>query len=60
MAHLACVVPAGHVVDRVQQVHGVSFYYSPPPRAAVPYAAALKSHTDRSAARHTCPMCQLV
>ncbi|GAB4818934.1 hypothetical protein N2152v2_005980 [Parachlorella kessleri] len=38
----------GHVVDRVQQVHGVSFYYSPPPRAAVPYAAALKSFADRS------------
>ncbi|GAB4818924.1 hypothetical protein N2152v2_005970 [Parachlorella kessleri] len=38
----------GHVVDRVQQVHGVSFYYSPPPRAAVPCAAALKSFADRS------------
>ncbi|PRW58517.1 K Homology type 1 [Chlorella sorokiniana] len=30
-------------VDREQVVGGITFFYSPPPRAAVPYAAALKA-----------------
>lgn len=32
----------GQAVDRVQRIRGIEFYYSPPPRSAVPYAAALK------------------
>lgn len=32
----------GQTVDRIQRIRGVDFYYSPPPRSAVPYAAALK------------------
>jgi hypothetical protein len=32
----------GQTVDRIQRIRGVEFYYSPPPRSAVPYAAALK------------------
>lgn len=32
----------GQSVDRIQQIYGVDFYYSPPPRNAVPFAAALK------------------
>jgi hypothetical protein len=34
----------GHSVERVQVIEGVSFIYSPPPRAAVPFAAALRGH----------------
>lgn len=36
----------GKAVDRRQIVRGVEFFYSPPPRSAVPYAAPLKA--DRS------------
>ena len=32
----------GQYVDRIQEIMGVKFFYSPPPRSAVPYAAALK------------------
>jgi hypothetical protein len=32
----------GKFVDRCQVIRGVEFVYSPPPRSAVPYAAALK------------------
>lgn len=32
----------GKHVDRCQYIRGVEFVYSPPPRSAVPYAAALK------------------
>lgn len=32
----------GKVVDRVQIIRGVEFFYSPPPRSAVPFAAALR------------------
>jgi hypothetical protein len=32
----------GKHVDRCQYIRGVEFIYSPPPRSAVPYAAALK------------------
>lgn len=37
----------GLSVDRQQPIGGVTFYYSPPPRSAVPYAAALRSAHDR-------------
>lgn len=32
----------GQSVSRVQTILGVDFFYSPPPRSAVPYAASLK------------------
>eukprot|EP00890_Picochlorum_soloecismus_P006309 jgi/Picsp_1/667/NSC_00662-R1_protein len=32
----------GKSVERIQQIYGVDFYYSPPPRNAVPFAASLK------------------
>ena len=38
----------GKFVDRVQVIRGVEFFYSPPPRSAVPFAAALRP--ERSAA----------
>lgn len=34
-------------VERTQVVMGISFTYSPPPRAAVPYAAALRAPHER-------------
>lgn len=34
-------------VEREQVIGGVSFIYSPPPRAAVPYAAALRTVQER-------------
>lgn len=34
---------AGQAVDREQRVRGCTFFYSPPPRAAVPQAAALRT-----------------
>lgn len=33
---------AGRTVDRFQVIRGVEFSYSPPPKSAVPYAAALR------------------
>lgn len=53
----------GKPVDRVQVIRGVEFYYSPPPRSAVPYAAPLKpesplplstrpSHLQQNQPRH--------
>lgn len=40
----------GKSVDRIQQIYGVDFYYSPPPRNAVPFAAALKVDRMRAPA----------
>ncbi|EFN59020.1 hypothetical protein CHLNCDRAFT_137699 [Chlorella variabilis] len=34
----------GQAVDRAHVIDGCTFFYSPPPRAAVPFAAALRSH----------------
>ena len=36
---------AGQVVSRSQQVMGVEFFYQPPPRSIVPFAACLKGHS---------------
>ena len=36
---------AGQVVPRSQYVAGVEFYYQPPPRSVVPFAACLKGHS---------------
>ncbi|KAL4524956.1 hypothetical protein Ndes2526B_g07141 [Nannochloris sp. 'desiccata'] len=36
----------GKHVDRCQYIRGVEFFYSPPPRSAVPYAAALKPESS--------------
>lgn len=38
---------AALAVDREQLIHGCTFYYQPPPRAAVPFAAALRSAQER-------------
>ena len=38
---------AGHCVSQVQRVHGIQFLYRPPPRTAVPQAAALLPPTQR-------------
>ncbi|PSC67071.1 Dynein light chain roadblock-type 2 [Micractinium conductrix] len=35
---------SGQAVDRTQVIDSVQFFYSPPPRAAVPYAASLRGH----------------
>lgn len=34
----------GFQVDKKQHIKGVDFYYYPPPRRAVPYAATLRVH----------------
>jgi hypothetical protein len=36
---------AGQVVPRSQHVAGVEFFYQPPPRSVVPFAACLKGHS---------------
>ncbi len=36
---------AGQVVSRSQHVAGVEFFYQPPPRSVVPFAACLKGHS---------------
>ena len=36
---------AGQVVPRSQHVAGVEFFYQPPPRSIVPFAACLKGHS---------------
>lgn len=46
-------------VDREQVIGGVTFFYSPPPRAAVPYAAALKAVHERWAGGVDAGMCSL-
>ncbi|PSC67078.1 Dynein light chain roadblock-type 2, partial [Micractinium conductrix] len=37
---------SGQAVDRTQVIDSVQFFYSPPPRAAVPYAASLRATTS--------------
>ncbi|KAL4552573.1 hypothetical protein Ndes2526B_g02500 [Nannochloris sp. 'desiccata'] len=41
---------AGQVVPRSQHVAGVEFFYQPPPRSVVPFAACLKGHSKRGTA----------
>lgn len=43
----------------MQVIEGVAFQYSPPPRSAVPYAAALKSGADQAAASEAAARKQL-
>ena len=42
-------VAAGQFVSRMQPVCGINFCYQPPPRSAVPYAAALRGQAPRFA-----------
>ena len=44
---ICCRFIAGQSVERVQMVRGIEFCYQPPPRSAVPYAAALKGQNGR-------------
>lgn len=38
---------AGHLVSRLQIIHGIAFSYQPPPRTIVPHAAGLKGQGNR-------------
>lgn len=51
--HLHVQLPwgTGQSVDRVQIVRSIEFCYQPPPRSAVPYAAALKGQSGRCLSR---------
>ena len=40
-------VAPGQFVSRLQPVCGINFCYQPPPRSAVPYAAALRGQAPR-------------
>ncbi|KAL4437023.1 hypothetical protein ABPG75_004162 [Micractinium tetrahymenae] len=40
----------GKAVDRTQVIEGVAFFYSPPPRSAVAWAASLKSGAEQAMA----------
>lgn len=40
-------VPAGQCVSQVQPIHDIKFMYQPPPRNAVPHAAALSISNQR-------------
>eukprot|EP00210_Caulerpa_lentillifera_P002293 g2203.t1 len=45
----------GFQVDKKQHIKGVNFYYQPPPRSAVPYAASLriyKTSKNKARSRH--------
>lgn len=38
--------PSGQAVERSQVIGGVTFFYQPPPRHAVPFAAALRADSE--------------
>ncbi len=48
--HLTGGTYCGRAVDRAHAIDGCTFFYSPPPRAAVPFAASLRG-PDRSGGR---------